>query len=64
MVIITVRDIAMGADSVNEGRLVAHALNHAIAAHDVVTISFAGMGSASSSFVSAGLIPLVRRLVS
>ena len=62
MVMITVRDFAMGADSVDEGRLVADALNNAIAADDVVTVSFAGIGSASSSFVSAALIPLVRRL--
>jgi STAS-like domain of unknown function (DUF4325) len=62
MVMIVVHDLVSGADSIEEGRVVASALDGAIAADDVVVLSFHGVGSASSSFVSASLIPLLRRV--
>jgi hypothetical protein len=62
MVTIVVHDLVSGADSVEEGRVIADALDGATAADDVVVLSFHGIGSASSSFVSASIIPLLRRV--
>jgi hypothetical protein len=44
------------------GGVVAAALNTALASHDTVSLSFTGIGSASSSFVSAALIPSLRSM--
>jgi hypothetical protein len=62
MVKISVRDLVSGADTVNEGRIVAAALASALREHDLVALSFAGIGSASSSFVTVSLIPTLRQL--
>jgi STAS-like domain of unknown function (DUF4325) len=62
MVTIVVHDLVSGADSVEEGRIVSAALDGAIAADEDVVLSFHGVGSASSSFVSASIIPLLRRV--
>jgi STAS-like domain of unknown function (DUF4325) len=62
MVMIAVHDLVSGADSLEEGRVIAAALDGAIAADDVVILSFHGVGSASSSFISASIIPLLRRV--
>jgi hypothetical protein len=62
MVKISVPDLVSGADTVEEGRIIAAALASALGEHDLVALSFAGIGSASSSFVTASLIPSLRRL--
>jgi hypothetical protein len=59
---ISARDLVSGADTVDEGRIIAEALASALGEYDLVALSFAGMGSASSSFVTASLIPSLRRL--
>ena len=62
MVTIVVHDLVSGDDSVEEGRIVSAALDGAIAADEDIVLSFHGVGSASSSFVSASIIPLLRRV--
>jgi hypothetical protein len=62
MVKISVRDLVSGADTVEEGRIIATALTAARGEHDLVALSFSGIGSASSSFVTASLIPALREL--
>jgi hypothetical protein len=62
MVRIEVRTLVPGADTVDEGRRVASALQAALANTDVVFVSFSAMGSASSSFVSAAIIPALREM--
>lgn len=62
MVRILISDIVSGADSVKEGSSVSAALCAALASHDVVSLSFKGIGSASSSFVSAAIIPALRSM--
>jgi hypothetical protein len=61
MVRIAVHDLVPEADTVEEGRCIAAALARATTDDDVVILSFSGIGSASSSFVSASLIPLLRQ---
>jgi hypothetical protein len=51
-----------GADGVTQGSIVASALSSALTVHDTVCLSFTGIGSASSSFVSAALIPSLRSM--
>jgi hypothetical protein len=62
MVKVDVRDLVAGADTVAQGIKVNEAIQSALAAHDQVIVSFASVGSASSSFVSACIIPVLRDL--
>ncbi|MGB8276961.1 MAG: DUF4325 domain-containing protein [Methylovirgula sp.] len=62
MVKILVSNVVSGADGVAQGGAVASALRSALASHDTVCLSFKGVGSASSSFVSAALIPSLRSM--
>ena len=62
MVKILISDLTVGADSVTQGSAISSALCSALATHDVVAVSFRGIGSASSSFVSAAIIPALRSM--
>ena len=62
MVKILIRDLVASADTVVQGSAISSALGTALAAHDVVMLSFTGIGSASSSFVSAAIIPTLRSM--
>lgn len=62
MVKISIRDIVLGADSVEQGNVISNVLADALDGNDVVALSFHSFGSASSSFVSAALIPALRAL--
>ena len=62
MVKILVSDKVSGADSVSQGKLICASLQSALANEDVVILSFKGVGSASSSFVSAALIDIIRSM--
>lgn len=62
MVTIVVRDLVSGADTVDEGRKVGVALEAALKVDDLVSLSFSRIKSASSSFVTASLIPSVHAL--
>jgi hypothetical protein len=59
MVTIHVAKLVNGADTVEQGGRVASAISDALTASDIVTVSFAGIGAASSSFVSAAIIPVL-----
>lgn len=62
MVRILVSNLVSGADGVTQGTTVASALSAALASHDTAYLSFKGIGSVSSSFVSAALIPSLRSM--
>jgi STAS-like domain of unknown function (DUF4325) len=59
---IFVGTLVSGADDVAQGTIVASALKSALASRETVSLSFTGIGSASSSFVSAALIPVLRSM--
>jgi hypothetical protein len=62
MVKILVTDLVTGADSVAQGSIISDSLCAQLALHDVVILSFHGIGAASSSFVSAALIRALRSM--
>jgi hypothetical protein len=59
---ILISTLVSGADGVAQGSIVGSALESALSSHDTVSLSFTGIGSASSSFVSAALIPSLRSM--
>jgi hypothetical protein len=62
MVRILITDLVSDADGVTEGEIIASALRSALASNDVIFLSFNGIGSASSSFISGALIPSLRSM--
>jgi hypothetical protein len=62
MVNILVGTLVSVADDVAQGDIIASALKSALASHETVCLSFKRLGSASSSFVSAALIPASRAM--
>jgi hypothetical protein len=62
MVNILVGTLVSVADDVAQGDIIASALKSALASHETVCLSFKRVGSASSSFVSAALIPASRAM--
>jgi hypothetical protein len=59
---IIVHELVPGADTINEGKQVGAALGAALNREQLVSLSFSHIESASSSFVTASLIPSVRAL--
>jgi hypothetical protein len=62
MVNILVGTLVSVADDVAQGDIIASALKSALASPETVCLSFKRVGSASSSFVSAALIPASRAM--
>ncbi len=60
--VIRILDIVDGADTADQGDLVLSALMPVLASDRQVTLSFDGVQTATSSFVNACFIPLLRDL--
>ena len=52
--VIRILDIVSGADTADQGAVVFTRLNSALAGSEVVVVSFHGINTATSSFVSSG----------
>ena len=58
--VIRILDFVQGADTSDQGALVLAQLQAALAGGTEVTISFDGVNTATSSFVNAGIVPLLQ----
>ena len=58
--VIRVADLTTAADTESHGNLVASTLLDAMRSGNVVTVSFSGIHSVTSSFVNAAFLPLLR----
>ncbi|NUJ80657.1 STAS-like domain-containing protein [Methylocystis sp. FS] len=57
--VIIVADIIVAADTEEQGTRLYASLIKALGSHDVATVSFAGLDTATSSFVNASFVPLL-----
>jgi hypothetical protein len=60
--VIRILDIVDSADTSEQGAVVLARLQPQLANDAIVTVSFEGINSATSSFVSAGFVPLLEHL--
>jgi uncharacterized protein DUF4325 len=58
--VIRILDIVTGADTSEQGAAVLGRLQSALSVNQIVTVSFRGINTATSSFVSTGLVPLLQ----
>jgi uncharacterized protein DUF4325 len=59
--VIRILDFVQGADTSEQGALVLARLQAALTGGTEVTISFDGINTATSSFVNAGILPLLQQ---
>lgn len=59
--VIRIRDLVPGADTADQGGLLLPALDAAMAAGTVFTVSFAGIQTATSSFVNVSFVALLNK---